>query len=101
MKIDEEGIGVALWYLPPHNSWGFGNLTAKGSNRVIMGSNSQIGPNCPHEVLDKQWMYLDNKITRWLFGGNDIKVERSLNNAAGIHEKTGEYVIFPVFGYLK
>ena len=102
VKIDE---GVALWYmLPPHNSWGFGDLTKKGSNCVIMGSNWQTGPNCPHEVLDKQWMYLDRKtniFNEWLFGGNNINVEHSLNNDEAIHEKTGEYVIFPLFGYLK
>ena len=34
-------------------------------------------------------------------GGNNIKVEPSLNNDEAIHEKTGEYVIFPFFGYLK
>ena len=104
VKIDD-GIGVALWYmLPPHNSWGFGDLTAKGSNRTIMRSHSQTGPNCPHEVLDKQWMYFERKMNifiQWLFGGNNIKVEPSLNNDEAIHEKTGEYVIFPLFGYLK
>ena len=81
--------GKALWYMsPPMDAWGFGELRNKGSAFVIMGSNWQIGPSCPHEVPNNQWMYLDGLMSNfedWLFGGNDINVYHIGDNIVSSH----------------
>ena len=55
-----------------------------------MGSNWQIGPNCPHEVPNNQWMYLDGLMSNfedWLFGGNDINVYHIGDNIVSSHNR--------------
>ena len=82
VKIDDRK-SVALWYISNHpmdgDFWGFGDLEKIGSYSVMIGSNCNTGPNCPHEVPIYQWMFLDTG--DWLYGGNDMNVEHLHNKA--------------------
>ena len=82
VKIDDRK-SVALWYISNHpmdgDFWGFGDLEKIGSYSVMIGSNCNTGPNCPHEVPIYQWMFRDTG--DWSYGGNDMNVEHLHNKA--------------------